>query len=156
MPDRARDKRTETASEGGAERLNELIGFHLRQASIFDLQGALSALAPTELRTVPVSVLMCIVEHPGLSAADTCRRLRIKRANIVPILSDLEKRGLIYRETDPGDQRIQHLFPTPEGAQTARTAFAALVAHEDRLLARLDPSERAMLRTLLTKIWQQS
>ena len=43
-----------------------------------------------------------------------------------------------------------------KGAQTARTAFAALVAHEDRLLARLDPSERAALRTLLTKIWQQS
>ncbi|HEY0212110.1 MAG TPA: MarR family transcriptional regulator [Paenirhodobacter sp.] len=137
-----------------ALRLPDLVGYHLRRASVFDLQGAVAALDPTGLRTVPMSVLLAIVEAPGISSADICRALGIQRANIVPILTDLDKRGLFLREADPSDNRVQRLYPTRKGEEEAARAFALIAAHEDRMLARLSAEERAQLRHLLAKIWQ--
>ncbi|MFT3690995.1 MarR family winged helix-turn-helix transcriptional regulator [Paenirhodobacter sp.] len=135
-------------------RLQDLIGYHLRRASVFDLQGAVAALEPAGLRTVPMSVLFAIVEQPGISAAEICRALGIQRANIAPILADLEKRGLFLREADPADNRVQRLFPTPTGAEQAAQAIARIAAHEETMLSRFTPGEREELRRLLAKLWQ--
>ena len=87
-------------------RLQDLVGYHLRRASVFDLQGAVSALEPANTRPVPMSVLLSIIETPGISSAEICRALGMQRANIVPILAELEERGLFLREADESDQRI--------------------------------------------------
>jgi len=136
-------------------RLQDLVGYHLRRASVFDLQGALSALEPTGLRTVSMSVLLTIVEEPGISAAEICRVLGIQRANIVSILADLDKRELAQRENDPSDNRIQRLFPTRRGKAEAARALALITEHENKMLSRLSASERDELRQLLVKVWQQ-
>lgn len=137
-----------------ALRLQDLIGYHLRRASVFDLQGAVAALEPAGLRTVPMSVLFAIVEQPGISAAEICRALGIQRANIVSVLADLEKRGLFLREADPSDNRIQRLFPTRKGTDEATEAIGLIAAHEEKMLARFTPDEKEDLRRLLAKIWQ--
>lgn len=134
--------------------LRDLIGYHLRRASMHDLHGAVAALDPLDLRTIPMSVLLMIVEQPGLSAADICRALMLQRANIVSVLADLEKRGLFLRETDPSDNRVQRLFPTRRGEELAGAAMTRITAHEDRMLAALGADERAELHRLLAKIWQ--
>jgi len=138
-----------------AKRLQDLVGYHLRRASVFDLQGALSALESTGLRTVSMSVLLTIVEEPSISAAEICRTLGIQRANIVSILADLDKRELAQREDDPSDNRIQRLFPTRRGKAEAARALALITEHENKMLSRLSASERDELRRLLAKVWQQ-
>lgn len=143
----------ETTSNRPA-RLQDLIGYHLRRASVFDLNGAVAALEPAGLRTVPMSVLFAIVEGPGISAAEICRALGIQRANIVSILADLEKRGLFLRESDPSDSRVQRLFPTRKGEEEAERAIALIATHEEDMLSRFTPGERDELRRLLAKLWQ--
>ncbi|RWR29158.1 MarR family transcriptional regulator [Sinirhodobacter populi] len=153
----ARNAIRKTADRNAASealRLSDLIGYHLRRASVFDLNGAVAALEPTGLRTVPMSVLLAIVEEPGITAADICRALGIQRANIVSILTDLDKRGLFLREADPSDSRVQRLHPTPRGREEAARALALIAAHEEKLLSRLSLAERADLRRLLSRIWQ--
>ena len=142
------------AREVGVQ-LQDFIGYHLRRASVFDLQGAVAALEPLELRTIPMSVLLTVVEEPGISSAEICRVLGMQRANIVPVLADLDNRGLFLREPDPSDNRIQKLFPTQKGREEAARAIALITAHEERMLARLDAGERRELRRLLEKVWQQ-
>jgi len=144
-----------TAATKKPLQLQDLVGYHLRRASVFDLQGALSALEPTGLRTVSMSVLFTIVEEPGISAAEICRVLGIQRANIVSILADLDKLELFEREADPSDSRIQRLFPTRKGKAEAARAVALITDHENKMLSRLSASERNELRRLLAKIWQQ-
>lgn len=136
-----------------AVQLRDLVGYHLRRASVFDLNGAVAALEPEGLRPVPMSVLLSIVEQPGISAAEVCRALGMQRANIVPVLADLDRRGLFLREADPADNRIQRLFPTRRGTEEAQRALARVAAHEERMLARLSLAERAELRRLLGLIW---
>ncbi|MDR3373794.1 MAG: MarR family transcriptional regulator [Ancalomicrobiaceae bacterium] len=152
MPAHAPDKQAVACD--GVTTLADLIGYQLRRASIFDLQGAAAALAPAEARPVLMSVLLSIVETPGMTSADICRALSMQRANIVPILADLEQRGLFRRETDAADRRIQRLYPTRRGTEEAARWLALVDEHEQRMLQRLGPTERRELRRLLELIWQ--
>ncbi|REG45934.1 MarR family transcriptional regulator [Paracoccus versutus] len=135
--------------------LRDLVGYHLKRASALDLHGANAALEASGLRTVQMSVLLTITEQPGISSADICRVLRMQRANIVPVLADLESRGLFLRETDPNDSRIQRLFPTGKGRDEASHMLGLVATHEDRMLARLTPAERDDLRRMLALIWKE-
>ena len=135
--------------------LRDLVGYHLKRASAWDLHGANAALEAVGLRTVSFSVLLTMVEQPGISAAELGRVLRMQRANIVPILAELEARGLFLRETDPDDNRIQRLFPTARGRDEAGHMLGLIAAHEDRMLARLTPAERDDLRRMLAVIWRE-
>ncbi|MGG7517712.1 MarR family winged helix-turn-helix transcriptional regulator [Allorhizobium undicola] len=150
----SRDAAADWRDEAAKGRLCDLIGYQLRRASVQDLQGAVAALEPANIRTVPLSVLQTIVETPGLSSADICRVLGMQRANIVSILADLEGRGFFVRETDPSDQRVQKLFPTRRGREEAARCMELIRTHEDRMLARFTPEERQQLRCLLAKLWE--
>jgi hypothetical protein len=84
---------------------------------------------------VPFSVLAIIVEKPGVTAAEIRRQLVIQRANIVPILAELESRGLFVREADPEDQRIQRLHATKAGRTNYADWLAGIQAHEEHSCA---------------------
>ncbi|RKD35733.1 DNA-binding MarR family transcriptional regulator [Rhizobium sp. WW_1] len=135
--------------------LEDLVGYHLRRASVMDLQGSTAALADVNLRPVSMSVLCNVIEKPGATAAEICRVLDMQRSNIVSILADLEGQGLVLRETDETDQRIQRLYATKRGFDVTSNSFALLSAHEERLLVNLHPSERSELLRLLSLIWQR-
>ncbi|WP_377296994.1 MarR family winged helix-turn-helix transcriptional regulator [Rhizobium sp. SGZ-381] len=135
------------------EALGELVGYHLRRASVYDMNGAVAALEPEGARPITMSVLISIVEHPGRTSADICRTLAIKRANIVALLQVLEAKGLFSRADDPADQRIQRLYPTQAGIATAHHWLQLVQAHEDRILARMSQDERRELRRLLQLVW---
>ncbi|MEI3855910.1 MULTISPECIES: MarR family winged helix-turn-helix transcriptional regulator [unclassified Ensifer] len=136
--------------------LLSLVGYHLRRASVFDLNGAVEALAQVDARPISLSVLLCMVEKPGLTSAEICRILGMQRANIVQFLTDLEAKGLFTREAEASDQRVQRLFPTEAGREAAADWLHRLNEHEDRMLERLDAQERAELRRLLSKVWMDA
>ena len=145
------------AQESAAESpraLRDLIGYHLKRASAWDLHNANAALEAAGVRTVPMSVLLTITEKPGISSAEICRILRMQRANIVPVLAELEARGLFLREADPDDNRIQRLFPTAKGREEAQRMLGLISAHEERMLAGLTMAERDELRRMLAIIWR--
>ena len=144
--------------EDGAEsppRLRDLMGYHLKRASATDLHGANAALEAAGVRTVTMSVLLTIAEQPGISSAEICRVLRMQRANIVPVLAELDSRGLFLRQTDAADHRIQRLFPTAKGREEAQHMLGLIAEHEERMLARLTPEERDELRRMLAVIWRE-
>lgn len=77
--------------------------------------------------------------------------LTLDPSNVVGLLNELEKRGLITRQRDPADRRrhIVSLSPAGEGELTAsREVFRGL---EDELLRALTPDERATLHDLLAR-----
>jgi DNA-binding MarR family transcriptional regulator len=135
--------------------LDQLVGYHLRRASVHDLNGAVAALDDVGARPITMSVLLSIVEQPGSTSADICRMLGIKRANIVGLLQQLEARDLFLRKDDPSDQRIQRLYPTETGLKTALDWLERVRQHEEKTLRRLSREERAELRRLLALIWTE-
>lgn len=140
-------------ANGPGDRLEDLVGYYLRRVSLLDMNEFIAHFADVKLRPIPFSVLCMIDEHPGSTGADICRMLGLQRANMVPILADLDEDHLIERRAETGDQRKQCLFLTEKGAANLAQWRARARAHESRLLSRLTAAERTSLRRILAKIW---
>ncbi|WP_432585290.1 MarR family transcriptional regulator [Streptomyces sp. HD1123-B1] len=64
----------------------------------------------------------------------------------------LAGRGLVTRETDPGNRRSVLITLTDEGLRLVDTVVATHIANEERLLAPLTGRERTQLAGLLRKL----
>jgi len=133
--------------------LDAQIGYNLRRASAFALNDFSVELADAALRPVTYGMLALIDERPGIRAAELCRLLGMKSANMAPLLAELEERGLVERDDHAGDKRVQMLALTPAAREAMPGWRRRVRRHEDRFLQRLTKKERATLLRLLRLIW---
>ena len=104
---RSKSGKAGTAPE---DRLDAQIGYNLRRASTFALNDFAVEMADASLRPVTYGMLALIDEKPGISAAELCRRLGMKSANMAPLLAELEGRGLVERDDHAQDRRVRCLL----------------------------------------------
>jgi len=95
-------------------------------------------------------MLALIDEKPGIRAAELCRVLGIKSANMVPLIAELEERGLLERDDHANDKRVRVLHLTEAAREAMPGWWRSVVGHEDRFLHRLTKKERATLLRLGT------
>ena len=77
--------------------LQEVIGYALRRAQGAVYADLSDALARISLRPLQYTLLLMVAENPGASQSGVCEALGIQKANCVPTMSELERRGLIIR-----------------------------------------------------------
>ncbi|MDN2567671.1 MarR family transcriptional regulator [Aquibium sp. A9E412] len=99
------------------------------------------ALAPLDLKIAQLDMLMNLYRHPGLSQHDLARRLLVGRSNITMLLPQLEKQGLLRRESDENDRRVLRLYLTPDGEARLKQALAIYTELIDRVMAQSSPAE---------------
>lgn len=97
-------------------------------------------------------VLGYLVLNPGSIQRDIATISRTSAASVSSLLQGLERRELIERRTENGDERRKRVYATPAGAELVAGFDAAIAATDDLILAPLDTTERAALHALLTKI----
>jgi len=97
-------------------------------------------------------VLGYLVRNPGAIQRDIARVSRTSPASVSSLLQGLERRGLVERRTEPGDERSKRVHATPAGAELISGFDTAMTAVERTILAPLDETERATLHALLVKI----
>jgi DNA-binding MarR family transcriptional regulator len=130
----------------------DLIGYALRRAQgavYADLNDALSGL---ELRPVQFSLLLMVGENPGANQSDVCEALGIQKANCVPTMSGLERRGYILRRKSASDARSYELHLTAKGKRILQRAGEVQSSHEQRLIERIGLDGRDQLLRLLGKL----
>jgi DNA-binding MarR family transcriptional regulator len=132
--------------------LRQFAGYHMRRAMAAIQADVNEALAPFGLRMVPFSVLLVIVDNPGVRPSQLARALEMERSNLAPILEALARDGLILREPAEGDRRAHALSPSPQGAQIAARARKAVEAHDARMTGHVDPDMRQRLIRILNEI----
>jgi MarR family transcriptional regulator, repressor for mepA len=93
-----------------------------------------------------------LVQNPGAIQRDLARMTRTSAASVSSLLQGLERRGLVERRTEPGDERSKRVYATPAGIELISGFEAAMTGLEDTILAPLDEAERATLHALLVKI----
>ncbi|TRC72814.1 MarR family transcriptional regulator [Mesorhizobium sp. WSM4307] len=133
--------------------LDAQIGYNLKRASAFALNDFTVELTEAGLRPVTYGMLALIDERPGIRAAELCRLLGMKSANMAPLLAELEERGLVERDDHAEDRRVRILTLTPAASQAMPGWRRQVRRHEDRFLQRLTKKERATLLRLLRLIW---
>ena len=110
------------------------------------------ALDETGLRPALFALLAIVHSNPGIIQTAAGNALGIQRANLVPLLNDLEQRKLIERRAAPHDRRAYALHLTAEGAVLFDEAMRRIRAHEARFFGRLTEGERMAFSRILAKL----
>ncbi|MGI5182736.1 MarR family winged helix-turn-helix transcriptional regulator [Dactylosporangium sp. CA-152071] len=97
-------------------------------------------------------VLGYLVQHPGAIQRDIAEITRTSAASVTSLLQGLERRELVERRTEPGNERSKRVYATAAGTELISGFDTAMAAAEATILAPLDQAERATLHALLTKI----
>jgi len=129
--------------------LPTLMGYMLRQGQLFVYQDFFNTLAAEQIRPPQFSICEVVSRNPGIRPSDVAAAIGVKRANLVPLVTALEDRGLLTRTSATTDRRAQSLHLTPEGEARLTHWRSLILPHEDRLAQRLGPNGKAQLVQLL-------
>jgi DNA-binding MarR family transcriptional regulator len=132
--------------------LANLPGYVLRRASSSALAGLNQRLEPLKLRHTEVAFLLLIDRTPGISQSEAGRILDIQRANMVPFVSRLERRGLVDRTKVDG--RSQALRLTAAGRAMLAKARRVIGSFEASLMNRVPEKMRPMVLPILMALWK--
>ena len=127
------------------------MGYNLRHAHGVQKQRFAAVFAPLGIRPVTLSVLGTIYENPGITQADLGKKLRIKRANMVPVMAELESRNLIARRPSDNDRRAHVVALTPAGMKLTLKLLELHRRLEEDLARALGLRERDQLLDLLKR-----
>jgi DNA-binding MarR family transcriptional regulator len=132
--------------------LADYIGYALRRAQMASVTEFLDAMKPVDLRPTQFAVLILINENPGVRQTEVCAALGLQKANFVPLLNELQRRGLAVRKAGAPDRRASALHLTAQGEALLKKANELHSAWEASVEARLGANGREQLLVLLRQL----
>lgn len=99
-------------------------------------------------------VLDCVDEDNPRSQLAIAHTIGLDKTTLVPILDDLEQRGLIVRQADPNDRRAHTVRLTDAGRTMLARTTELLREIQEQELTDLIPAERDELMRLLRHLVQ--
>lgn len=136
--------------------LEALLGYNTRRASLHIIGAFMQNMAEFDLRPAEFSVLSLIRHNPGITSRQLCAALNILPPNLVVILKQFEKRGLIARKPHPTDGRAIGLSLTDKGDTLVAAAEEVSASSDLSATQSLTAAERKTLTRLLQKIYLQA
>jgi MarR family transcriptional regulator, lower aerobic nicotinate degradation pathway regulator len=112
-------------------------------------ERAHDALAPKGLTPQHHGVLSLLDEGTRETQGEIADTLGYDRSHLVGLLDELEEKGLVTRQRDPGDRRRQIVSLTPAGKEMLGELRAVAKQLEKEFLAPLDADQRRTLHELL-------
>ncbi len=97
-------------------------------------------------------VLSSLARAPAQTQLALARSIGYDKTRLITLLDGLEAERLLSRTPDPEDRRARVVRLTPEGEARHNAARRAIRRMERRLLAGLDPADRATLRRVLAEL----
>ncbi|WP_410874062.1 MarR family winged helix-turn-helix transcriptional regulator [Nocardia sp. A7] len=94
-------------------------------------------------------VLLGLDEEPVHTQAALAKAIRADKTRIIPVLDDLQSRGLILREPDPADRRVNLIRLTADGTSLRERAQRDIREQERQLLADLPATDRRVFLRVL-------
>jgi MarR family transcriptional regulator, lower aerobic nicotinate degradation pathway regulator len=94
--------------------------------------------------TTPVqsSVMQVLSAQPGMDQIALAQEIGIDRTTASSVLSRLESRGIVKRQSDPTDRRNKLAFLTPAGKAMLQDMQASIEAAHRELVKPLAPADR--------------
>jgi DNA-binding MarR family transcriptional regulator len=134
--------------------LEGLVGYNARRAAVSIIERFLSEMDDFKLRPVEFSVLCLIYENPGITSRQLSTALAIHPPNLVSLIANFEKRGLVIRKPHPFDGRAVVLSIPAEAQAFVKRAQQKVSQLEQTAVSALNETEQAQLIALLQKIYK--
>lgn len=133
--------------------LNALPGYLLRRSSNALQDEFSTLLAELELRASDASTLFLVGANPDITPSAIGTLLGIQRANMVPIIGRLEKKGLIRRVALDG--RSYGVNFTEAGREMYEKVNQIISQHEADILSRIPAESRKHFIAALKTLWPE-
>jgi len=104
------------------------------------------------LRSYHYRLLAALEESGPVTQADLGRSTSVDRSDVVNVLAELERRGLVQRTVDPTNRRRNIVRITSAGRKQLRALDKVIDAVQQRVLEPLTETERRQLIKLLRKL----
>ena len=104
------------------------------------------------LHGMEVRMFLQIAAHPGCTASELVARSGRDKGQMARLIQQLEQSGLVQRQPDPADRRVQRLSLTEGGLQLHGQLQRQRQVVGERLLAKLSAQEQGQLAALLARI----
>jgi len=132
--------------------LGDDVGFLLSIARAITTRQVNKELEPTGLRSRSYSVLALAAGSGGVTQREIADMLSLNPSQIVPLVDELAKRGLVERRAHASDRRARIVAATPEGRDVYGTARSRVAVALAGVLSGLDAAERESLHDLLHRL----
>jgi DNA-binding MarR family transcriptional regulator len=109
-------------------------------------------LAELELAPPHAGILRILAARSGISQHELAHTLGMLPPRLVPIIDELEERGLVERRANRQDRRHNALHLTAKGSETLAAVGRVAKAHDDEICASLSGGEREQLGALLRRV----
>lgn len=133
-------------------RLLRYLGYRLTRTEIHIHKLFARRVAGFDLKPSEFSILVLLDSNPGIYLRQLGEALDISPSNLVPVVERLVQRGLILRQPDPRDRRLQQLHLTEEGRVLQGLAGSEVSRLEQEMEQLLTPAERRHLFAALDKL----
>lgn len=143
---------TNDSTSRAPARLRRLPSWLLSQAALHATRIVGEAFAQAGVRRYHYSVLVALAQDGPASQADLGRRLWIDRSDMVAVLNDLERDGLVARVRDEIDRRRNLVRLTPAGKRALDRLDARVEVAQAAVLEPLSAAEQDDLLRLLTRV----
>jgi DNA-binding MarR family transcriptional regulator len=120
------------------------------------IAAELPVLAANGLSMWGYSVLIALDRSAIRTQAALAEAIGADKTRIIAILDELQQRGLIERVADPEDRRARLLAITSEGRRVKEDTQAAIQRGEERWLATLPATDRAVFLRVVQQLSDQS
>jgi DNA-binding MarR family transcriptional regulator len=123
-------------------------------ARTFYLCDALMArrLGALGVRTAEHEILVNLRRDPGIAQQTLARRCFSAKSHISSLLTALEERGWVSRESDPSDARAKQLFLTTAGERMAARTAAVQAEVAAEMAESVSPRALADVTTAMVRI----
>ncbi len=106
--------------------------------------------------TAEIDLIHALRHNPGCTQARLAEILHADKAAIARRTKNLEVKGYLFRENDPGDKRSQLLYPT-EKSETLKSSKTEIeAAFYEYLISTLTDEEATAFASVLDKLYTES
>ena len=135
--------------------LRVFLGYGMKRA-FNTIQADLNeTLRPHGLRMISFSALALIGAHERLRQSKLAELLTIEPPNLVVILDELDRAGLIEKTRAMTDRRAYEIGLTGRGARVLARARADVEAHDKRMTRAISAGDRTALVRMLEQVERQ-
>ena len=114
------------------------------------------ALAPFGLNSSQYLFIINLCRDPGITQDKLPDRICVNKSNVARTLAQLEKKGLIRRQVNPGDKRTAAVFPTKRARELYPLIMEVIAAWDEAATSTLSPQEKQNLLELMQRVAGQA
>lgn len=130
--------------------LNRTISILYRYGQRFFAQMLKERQIPMEVGQLPF--MMQVYRHPGISQDGISANAVMDKGTTAKNIKQLELAGLVVREIDEVDKRVNHIYPTEKALAIKGEVMAVIEALHAVLYKGFEPEEIAVANNLLERM----